>query len=187
MEIAEKDNFTVTFTDIGFKSAIERPYIGPKRIAELTKSNIVILPLENFRDDVPLCFHSGTRNIFLFLKEIDGFQPEICVEKDQYKEITLHSDELRFGTFLLTYVIAPIFVSVFSNYINKKLNAKQDDKVSLNVIVENKDRAGGNLKISYRGSPREIEEKLGGAIKRYGAGGKVIEDKTTGRKIDEFR
>jgi|GEM_PF-4653264 hypothetical protein len=184
----ENDYLTVNPVNISFSDVINKEYINTARRDELLHSNILILPLENFRETAPLCFHHGTRQAYLFFKEnYSEAQIDICTDKDKYSEISLHSDEFRLGTFLLECIFAPTFVSVLSYYIINFLSRKKDDKVTVNIILVEDKNSDKGLEIKYKGSPAEIEEKLISQITLYTKSGKINKNNTQGTEINELR
>lgn len=183
----QPDYLKVKENQFSFSDAISKNYIDSLRKEELNKSDILLLPLENFRENIPLCFHSGTRSLYLFLKENHPeFKADLCIGKKEFKEIALHNDEFRLGTFLLECILAPTFVSVLSYYVKKNLSHKSDDKVTVNFIIVNDKSSKESLEISFRGSPVEMEKKINDKIKEYSHKGEIISKNENGKNIDEL-
>ncbi len=60
--------------------------------------------------------------------------------------------------FLVAQVAVPIFTNVMSDYISNELQAKSDDEIEVNIIIEkNNDK---NIKVAYRGKAEHINSVL---------------------------
>lgn len=188
MSFEQPDYLTVENTHTSFPEVLTKNYIDSDRLLELEKSKIILLPLENYREQIPLCFHHGTRSLYLYFKEN---HPEIdldlCINEKDFKELALHSDEFRLGTFILEKILAPTFVSLLTHYIINALSAKKDDKVNLNLIVVDDKSKQEGIKLRYRGSPVDMESKINTQIKLYTKDGEIVSTKNIGHHIDEKR
>ena len=136
---------------------------------KLRKCSVLMLPMENFRKQAPLSFNEGFRNLYFYLQDKLGKeQIDLCIDKEKIEELSLHSDEFRLGIFLLEFIIAPTFVGLLIEYLKTRLFAKKEDTVSVDLILSNeKDPQSKNIKISYKGSPDEMENKILNEIQSY--------------------
>jgi hypothetical protein len=151
--------FEVVEVQDSFENWANRPYIADELRPQLAKSNLLILPTEQFREiDYPV-FPKGTEDLFVFLKENSPstVHPEICINDEDYKELALHSALLIAGGFLLTSIIVPVVVNLISEYLKAKATSK-DDRVNIQLtVIENNGRA---FKIKYEGPIPEFEQKV---------------------------
>lgn len=136
---------------------------------KLRKCSVLMLPMENFRKQAPLSFYEGFRNLYFYLQgKLGKEQIDLCIDKEKIEELSLHSDEFRLGIFLLEFIIAPTFVGLLIEYLKTRLFAKKEDTVSVDLILSNeKDPQSKNIKISYKGSPDEMENKILNEIQSY--------------------
>jgi hypothetical protein len=136
-----KEQFIVEKSDLSFNTWLAKPYISNHLRQQLSQSNILLLPLENFREGTGLIFPIGTDEIFSYLKENspDEVSVDILIEDNDYKEIALFSDLLILvGSFIVTSLVAPLFVNLVSDYfIKKRLPQKTDNQMRIEILVEN--------------------------------------------------
>jgi hypothetical protein len=59
------DYLTAEDSKISFPQLLQKEYLNKDRVAVLNKARAILLPLENYRKDIPLCFK----------KEDDGVGP----------------------------------------------------------------------------------------------------------------
>ncbi|MDJ0619573.1 MAG: hypothetical protein QNJ63_23000 [Calothrix sp. MO_192.B10] len=148
-----KDQFVVEKSDLSFKTWLAKPYISDELRQQLLKSNVLLLPQENFREGTGIIFPIGTDEIFSDLRENapDDVCIDILIEDSDYKEIALFSDPLIIlGGFIVTSIVAPIFVNLLSDYlIKKRLIQKTASQIRIEILVEgNKE----TTRVFYEGS-----------------------------------
>jgi hypothetical protein len=135
-----KDQFIVEKSDTSFNSCLAKPYISDNLRQQLSQSNILLLPLENFREGTGIIFPIGTDEVFNYLRENspDDVCVDILVEDGDYKEIALFSDFLIIlGGFIVKFIGAPIFVNLVSNYLIKKILPQTTaSQVRIEIFVE---------------------------------------------------
>lgn len=184
----EPDYLTVENSQISFQKIFTKDFLAADRSLSLRNANVILLPLENYREEIPLCFHHGTRSLYLYFKQN---HPEIaldlCVNSNDFKELSLHSDEFRLGAFILESILAPTFVTILSHYIINTLFAKKEDKVNVDLIVLKEKSNEEGVKIRYRGSPVEMELEINTQIELYTKNGKLVSSSNLGNHIDEKR
>jgi hypothetical protein len=119
----------------------ERPYLSEDLRKSVLESDILIVPVENFRNLEEPVFPQRTGEVFNFLK--DNSPPEVhievCVEEEDYKELALYDDSINIGYFVLTNVVLTVFLNILSNYIFKKVfdkERKQEIKFTFTVVDE---------------------------------------------------
>jgi hypothetical protein len=144
----------ITESKDNFETWINRSYISNHLKENLGKANILIVPIESFRDkNIPM-FSTQAEELFHYLKENlpDSCIIDMCIEDDDYKELTLHFDLITIGTFVVKKVVAPILLSRIQDYLKNKVfpgDKKGNIKISLTVIDE-KEKVAKN--ISYEGN-----------------------------------
>ncbi|MCD9480488.1 hypothetical protein [Photobacterium phosphoreum] len=126
----------------------------PKDIAgSVQAASIVILPSHGSGD----AFYIGTLDTLDYLNEND-LPSEVFATDDEYKELGLHGAEFWIGTFIIKNFAIPIFCSLIAAYVYDKLKAKDDDKISLKFIVENK--TGKTTSVSFDGKAEKLSKVL---------------------------
>ncbi|HIC8798396.1 hypothetical protein [Aeromonas veronii] len=128
-----------------------------QKIKDVANSaEIVFYPLLNFREQVEQCFYVGTIDLFQYVISHMPQEHSIAIacDEDQYQEIALCSKLHRLGIYIISFIAAPIFVNVISNYISGQLKASHDDQVEINIIIESKD--GNTQRIEYLGSAEKF-------------------------------
>ena len=119
--------------------------------------NVSVLILSSFTQND--AFHNGAIDIFSYLqKEIGESGVELFATDDEYKELALHSKAYWLGVFLVAQVAVPTFTNVMSDYISNELQAKNDDEIDLNIIIEKKNDS--NIKVTYHGNAEHINSVL---------------------------
>jgi len=156
-----KDQFVVEKSDVSFNTWLTKPYISDNLRQQLSQSNILLLPLENFREGTGIIFPIGTDEIFDYLRENspDDVCVDILVEDSDYKEIALFSGLLIvLGGFIVTSIVAPIFVNLVSDYLTKKkLPQKTASQVRIEILVEGPKET---TRVFYEGSVSDFYETV---------------------------
>jgi hypothetical protein len=156
-----KDQFIVEKSDISFNTWLAKPYISDNLRQQLSQSNILLLPLENFREGTGIIFPIGTDEVFSYLRENspDDVCVDILVEDNDYKEIALFSDFfITLGVFIVKYFVAPIFVNLVSNYLTKKiLPQKAASSVKIEFFIEG---TKGTTRVLYEGSVLDFHQTV---------------------------
>ena len=145
-----EERFLVEDSDISLASlADEKP--------ELALRDVDILILPSRKDEN--AFYSGTLEILDYLREnSDPTTVELFSTDGEYRELLLHSADHWIGVFWVSYVVVPLFINLISAYIYDKLKARDDDYVSLKVIVSGK--KGKSKAISFDGHIKNLKKAL---------------------------
>ncbi|AYC30977.1 hypothetical protein D3880_00615 [Pseudomonas cavernae] len=149
MEIEEK--FQVREESLTLAGLLSK---APISLAETIKNkSVVILPSHGTID----AFYAGSLDILDHLNnnEIDA---DIYASDEDYKELSLHGADIWLGTFFITSVVVPIFCNVISSYIYDKLKAKNEDKISLQIIVERKN--GTTTSVNFDGKIESLDKAI---------------------------
>jgi len=156
-ETVSANNLDIEDTQKTFDYWLKKPYISESLRASLSKANVLIVPLEGYYDKHPV-FADFTERLLNFLKSSghEGLLPDICIEESDYVELAQHGRTLiLIGAFILSSIVAPIFVNLISDYIKERLGA--DDKrikIEMTVVDEN----GKGKQFRYEGSAQSFKD-----------------------------
>jgi len=159
----KQTKFTPTEIQTNYQYYIEKEYLTQSLKDDLIKSEILIVPEERFKDrDIPV-FPVKTEELFTFFKN-RNLNVEICIEDNQYIELSLHADFRRLGKFVVKKVVLPIFITVLAAYItNKILRIDETRRITMEIIVIDSTKA---KKINFEGTAKDFIE-LSGDIKIF--------------------
>jgi hypothetical protein len=152
-----------------------RPWTSSDAADRIRKSNVVILPWENFREGQALLFPQGTTGIFRDLENaVSSGSVSIAVERSQYSEITLHSNFFRNPKILVTAVMLPIVLGVIANRVDRAIpefgektpsgpsmenpSSTAGATVELELIVEG--QHGKCISVKYKGPANNLVESV---------------------------
>lgn len=170
----EKTYSIIKKSEITFDTELSKDYVSDGTKALIKNCSVLMLPLENFRKQSPLCFNEGFRNLFFYLKEnLPEHSIDLCIDKEKIEEIALHSAEFHLGKFLIENIIAPVFVGLISDYLKKKLFAKEDDIASIDLIIADKNTKDKSTEISFKGKPSELIDTLNRNVAIYTKDGHI--------------
>lgn len=128
-----------TITEDGRDFWIGQRFLSESVRNSLRDSDIVITPLLNFRDGIEVSFHQGTVSFLDYLRiglQENHYKVAICAPDNEYYEIALHSRAHRLSNVVVTYIAAPLVVSLMANYIYDELKAKPNDTISTSITIE---------------------------------------------------
>lgn len=119
---------------------VERTPLSSELKDSVLTSEILFLPIENFRGLSERAFPQGTSDLFRYIKEkarhLAG--TELCISECEYQELALYSKEIRLGHFLVTQLVAPVLIGLLTSYVYDNLKAEPDDKISVTIQIEGK-------------------------------------------------
>jgi hypothetical protein len=141
-----------------FDTWISREYISKALKRDLKKADILLVPIEGFRDKNIIVFPVQTEGLLIYIKKRlpSEYKIDICIENKDYKELALHSDLVVIGRFVVASVVVPILVKIISEYIKQKIlkmGEKRKVKVSLTVVNEK----GISKNLTYEGEAENFE------------------------------
>ena len=135
---------TITPTSENFEYWLNQPFIDDALREELRSASVLLVPTIGFRNDDELTFPVETEQFLGYLKRNlpDGITVDICIEAEQYQELSLNSNYRRIGTFVVASVILPAFLQIFSSYvydsyIKPKEQSQPSATVSSSVNIDN--------------------------------------------------
>lgn len=152
----EDKNKKIVIRDIKeIEDFVNKSYISNNLKNKLQSADIVILPIEKFREYENPLFPHGTENIYLFLREKlpQKYNLEIAIDDKDYKELALHHDLIYLGIFMSKEILLPLLLNLLANYTYYKLPLKsKQEKVKLKIIVTDKLK-----KIDYEGPAKDFK------------------------------
>ncbi len=115
----------------------EKDYISAKLKELIIDSNILIVPVENFREIKEPVFPQRTEELFKYLQtELpEQVKVEIAIEDDEYQELALYHDLVDIGNFIVTIIALPFLVSILANYVTMKSFDKKGDDIKLTLTT----------------------------------------------------
>ena len=114
-------------------------------------------------------FPSGTRELFRFIQQ--AAEPTLRIEAnvpdDDYRELTLHSEEWRLPLmFLADPVVSEPLIKLIANYLSqllRQLLPGRTVKVSSELVIE---RKGKSIRLQYEGPAETYEEIALAAVRK---------------------
>ena len=134
-----KNTIEISEVDESFDTWINQPFVPENLKPELKQASILIVPVIGFRRDGEATFPVGTDNVLAFFKEKlpPGIIVDICIDDAGYMELSLHSNFKRIGTFIVTSILLPVFVTVLSDFVKEKILKGSEDKPTVQIITIN--------------------------------------------------
>ncbi len=106
---------TVVEANESFETILRKEYIPQEYIENIKQASLLILPYENYRDDLPLCFPEYTEELYRYLHSHSEISTEICVRDADFQILELHASIIKLGEFLIKDIIFPIVINLFSS------------------------------------------------------------------------
>ncbi len=156
-ESNEKNKLEVEDLDFNIDLYLEK-YIKNEDLKNTLKvADIVLLPYDSFGDKQGPIFPEQNSEFYNFLSEnFENEKIEICVETDDYVELTLHGELINIGTILLKDIAIPVICTLIVNYIESKIGNKKS-KVKV-VFIE---KQGNSYKeFKYEGNLEYLSETV---------------------------
>ena len=82
---------TVVEANESFETILRKEYIPQEYIENIKQASLLILPYENYRDDLPLCFPEYTEELYRYLHSHSEISTEICVRDADFQILELHA------------------------------------------------------------------------------------------------
>lgn len=150
-------------TQEGFAYWINGEDISEESRQVMKKSNILLAPTKGYGENTEvISFPQGTEEFLSFLREHqpEGSVVNICTEDSDYRELALHSEEIRLATIVVTSFLAPLVVNLITEYVKYRLGSRVS-KVNLRArltIVEKE--TGRATRIDYAGPAPEWSSNM---------------------------
>jgi len=138
---------TIESSEITKEKLLEIQDFNDKTKENIEKSDILIVPKFQFRENKDRVFYAITSNFYkIAQEEIKDNTITLCENEGEEKTLTLHHGEVWIPILLISIdpikdVLLPSLISLAINYISSKFNreTKKDTlKVHLQIIVEDK-------------------------------------------------
>lgn len=164
---------------------INQDFIPDNLKNDLRNANLLFIP-QSFhrRDQEYLTFPVNTEELYNYIIENsqDEIIPNICISSNAYREIALHGYEIYLGSFVVTSIIVPIFISLISEYINRKIYRKNDDPtININITIVNQDNTATEYRIR---EPYSKFNEIKNDLLTYDKNGKTGNSKQVGNNYD---
>ena len=139
----------ITKSDISIENLLSIEDFDRATKDRIQNSDILLVPVLEFRDKKERAFYSETSNFLKFAKnELMGYTINICENQGQEKTIDLRSADIWLPSLLISIdplkdVVLPTIISLISNYLFYRFtNEAKDDKrqVHLQLVVHDKKR-----------------------------------------------
>ncbi|MCC8096511.1 MAG: hypothetical protein LIP05_14970 [Tannerellaceae bacterium] len=153
------NKFDITHSDKDFAFWMNREFISNETKSAIEKSNFLIVPLCNFRNYEQPLFYREVGDLISYLRDNqhNDINAEICINDEDYKEVSFCSDEIRLGEIVITSVILPIAVNLLTDFIKYYIKKKRMDKnkatVEIKITVSDKKKTKS---LNYSGSAEEF-------------------------------
>lgn len=159
----DKADFAITDSEESFDTWLNRPYLSGELRQQLRKADVLIVPIEGFREISNPVFPVGTESLYDFLsKNIpQNINIDICIDDSNYAELALHSDLHRIGSFVVKRLVLPFLITLLVNYISQELSIDEKDRVKVSITVVNEE--GGSKTLDYEGPANKFGDTVNGA------------------------
>jgi len=149
----------------GFGYWLERPYVSAELREQLVQANVLIVPVERFRQHEGPLFTTGTEELFHFLRAQSpgGVVVDICIEDNDYQEYSLHDATIEIAHLVIGSLVLPLVVHVLWRFIEKRLT-KGRGTVKAELTVVEPDGQASTLR--YDGPAEEFNQ----ALQKLGSG-----------------
>ena len=134
----------------------------------LTAANVVLVSTARHGTQTT-SFPSGTRELFRFMQQAAEpmLRIEANVSDDDYRELTLHSEEWRLPLILLADpAVSEVAIKLIYNYLSQRLRQLlpgQSGKVSSEVVIKKNDES---IRFRYEGPADAYEEIMLAAVRQ---------------------
>jgi len=129
-----------------------RPSISDSTANSIRLADVILAPWESRGGNIDT-FPTGTKDIFLALRTALGAdRVTIAVERENYVELALHADELRWPAMIINTLFLGTLAAVLAAQIDHALNAPSPPTtLELSLTLEN--QSGKCIAIEYKGPP----------------------------------
>lgn len=160
----------ISDTDITFEQIYRKNYVPAEYLDDIKKSNFLIIPNENFRDEGDILFPETTREFFDFIRESSGEEivADIAISDEDFQRIELHSAVIEVATFIVQQILLPVVPGMIASFLYdlvKKYHRKPEEtSAKVKIIVEETTSKKSKM-ITYEGPVSGIKDALDQATK----------------------
>ncbi len=153
------EEIKITDSDVTVKNLLSTEDFNKDTTDRIEKSDILIVPLLEFREKKERVFYPETGNFIKFAKkELDEITIDLCENKGQEKTLDLHYDEILLPIIFISIEFVrniglPIITSLISNYLFYRYSKRSEkDKLIVHVqIIINDKKKQKSKKLDYKG------------------------------------
>lgn len=149
----------VTETDRDRNFWAAREGVSAETIAAIRDADIVVVPWDD-RGKKGLSFPVGTSGFYRTL--VDRFKEgtvALAVDRIEYAELSLHANETRWPTVIVSTVLLGAMANILSDEVEKAMSsAAPPTSIEMRVIVENE--RGRCISVDYKGPPGRLADTL---------------------------
>jgi hypothetical protein len=129
---------SVTSANENITTWSERDYLTTATKESVRNADVLIVPVENFRESEKPLFPVQTSALYRFVKDNlpNNLNLEIAIEDEDYREFALYSDTENIAQFIVTLIALPFLISVLANYFTTKLFAKDKANIDVKITVQ---------------------------------------------------
>ena len=154
--VDDKELFEIRDSDVGFDT-LEGVFGSIEH--DVSSVDILAIPVGSEYSDSNRAFHNSIGDVYdYFVSESKDAQFDVYSDDGELEELMLHSDDWWLGSFLLTSVFIPGFVNLITSYVYDVLKAKNDDNISIEVIVDKGKK--GSKSVNYRGKVGNLQKAI---------------------------
>lgn len=159
-------NVERSLSNRGFDYWVNRPYISANLKRDLSKVNVLIVPIENYGDLKYPVFPIQAVELLEYIKNNAPQDVTIdigCSNKD-YREIAIHYDIIELATVVVKYAIWPILIGLVSRYIYDRLGIKTENAhLKSELYIEKEEEV---IKLKYDGPASIFESTVRGLLEK---------------------
>lgn len=151
-----------TEKDINFWAG--RPYIPAELNGKLKGADLVVLPWEDFREGEAILFPSGTGDFYRALVEVFGEQVVLAATQENYKEVALHANVMRWPTLFVKQALLPVLLGVLANEVDTA-TFHHDQRVEMRIVIASHGQPC--VQIEYKGPATDAVRTLSENAAKY--------------------
>jgi hypothetical protein len=157
----KKSLYCIESTSADLRYWAGQPGLTAETRHSIEKADILVVPQEGFRNHTGPIFPVGTE---AFLQSLRQQAPadihiDIAIEDTDYRELAIHADLLTVADVVVKYVVAPIAVTLLTEYLKRRLGSRfRNDEVRVGLTVDQTDgETRRAVRISYEGPAQTFE------------------------------
>ncbi|ABK61353.1 hypothetical protein [Clostridium novyi] len=151
----------VNDNEITFKDIYNKDYFPIEYESQIKRANVLLIPIEKFKDYNSPVFPEGTQEFFEYIKEKSvgtKLVPDICISDNNYKELELHSSVINLCEIIVKQAVLSIITSMIGSYFYEKLKQTKDTiRGTVKITVE---CDGESKKIQFEGNIEDFERTV---------------------------
>lgn len=157
-------------TDVTFETIYEKEYCPKQYLDDIKSANLLIIPIEGYRDEPSVVFPETTKDFYDFIKknEADGLKSDIVIADSEFKNLELHSMLINLAPVIVNSIFLPLAINLISSFlydmIKKFRRKKEESSAKVSVIVE-ETKTKKSKKITYEGPISEFKDSVEPLVK----------------------